>query len=83
MLDAAPVRSAPSSLPMATPDDVRWAGVKARAARWFARLEADEARNGRVPRPSRRVDLHDVPEADPNDVVEVTIAGARSKARSS
>src|SRR5512141_265236 len=40
-----PLRTAAaSSIPMASPEDVRWASVKARAARWFARVEADERR---------------------------------------
>lgn len=39
----APVRVAePAELPMASRHDIEWAGVKARAARWFARLEAEE-----------------------------------------
>jgi hypothetical protein len=33
---------APEALPRASDDEIRWAGVKARAARWFARLEAEE-----------------------------------------
>ena len=32
----------PSALPQATGEEIQWAGVKARAARWFARLEAEE-----------------------------------------
>jgi hypothetical protein len=36
----APGSNAP---PQASQDQIRWAGIKARAARWFARLEADEA----------------------------------------
>jgi hypothetical protein len=36
--------SEPSGMPRASDDDIRWAGVKARAARWFARLEAEELR---------------------------------------
>ena len=32
----------PSTLPQASEGDIQWAGVKARAARWFARLEAEE-----------------------------------------
>ncbi|HET9552233.1 MAG TPA: hypothetical protein VFP50_04640, partial [Anaeromyxobacteraceae bacterium] len=39
----APVREAePTAVPQASADEIRWAGVKARAARWFARLEAEE-----------------------------------------
>lgn len=35
--------SSPETLPQASDQEIQWAGVKARAARWFARLEADEA----------------------------------------
>jgi hypothetical protein len=31
-----------SAIPMASPDDARWARVKQTAARWFARIDADE-----------------------------------------
>jgi len=33
---------APTERPQASADDIRWAGVKQRAVRWFARLEAEE-----------------------------------------
>jgi hypothetical protein len=36
--------AAGSGIPMASPDDVRWARVKATASRWFARLEEDQQR---------------------------------------
>src|SRR5512138_3322615 len=42
----------PTALPMASAEDVHWAGIKASAARWFARLDADEQQNG-APRPPR------------------------------
>ncbi|MFO0584442.1 MAG: hypothetical protein U0229_19390 [Anaeromyxobacter sp.] len=75
ILDA-PVRPAsPKAVPMATAEDARWARVKAQATRWFAKLDADEARNApRRPatRPAPRAErLEDVPEADPRDVVLV------------
>lgn len=38
----------PAQIPMASAEDVRWARVKQTAARWFERLEAEEAR--RAPR---------------------------------
>jgi len=42
---AAPERdTAAAEVPRASQDDIRWAGVKQRAARWFARLEAEEHR---------------------------------------
>ncbi len=75
ILDA-PVRPAsPKAVPMATAEDARWARVKAQATRWFAKLDADEARNAPrrpAPRPAPRAErLEDVPEADPRDVVLV------------
>ena len=39
-----------SQIPMASPDDVRWAHVKASAASWFARLDAEQT-PGSVPAP--------------------------------
>ncbi len=39
---AAVKEAAPAEVPQASADDIRWAGVKLRAARWFARLEAEE-----------------------------------------
>jgi hypothetical protein len=76
----APARPArPSDIPMASPDDVRWARVKKTAARWFARLEADERRCAALPAdPASEVGAaandSDVPELDPADVVEVAPA---------
>jgi hypothetical protein len=55
----------PGGIPMASPEDVRWAGIKARAARWFARLDAEEQR--RAPGPP-------IPLADPRHVVEIPVA---------
>jgi len=63
----APRAAVTSAVPMASPEDVRWARVRQSAARWFARLEADEERNGRG-----RAAV--VPVADPADVVEVAPA---------
>jgi hypothetical protein len=34
--------AAPTTLPMASPEDCRWAAVRARASRWFSRLESDQ-----------------------------------------
>lgn len=42
---AAAVRSPAAALPEATPEDQRWRELKGRAARWFARVEADGVRN--------------------------------------
>jgi hypothetical protein len=63
---------------MASQEDVRWARVKSTAARWFARLEADQRRcaTGPRPRPSRAAIDADVPELDPADVVEIVPATA-------
>jgi hypothetical protein len=69
----APVRAArPTAIPMPTAEDVRWARVKSSAARWFARLEADERRcASRAPAVRRCAATDDVPELDPADVVEI------------
>lgn len=34
----------PGAVPMPSAEDIRWKELKGRAARWFARLEADEQR---------------------------------------
>lgn len=83
----APVRTAlPSEIPMASQEEVRWARVKTTAARWFARLEADERRCAARPPPASRAgeaaNDADVPELDPADVVElapVPAAGGRRR----
>jgi hypothetical protein len=60
VLDVAPPGAAqkppPGAAPMASQEDMRWARVKASAAKWFARLEEDERRRGpcAVARPVRR-----------------------------
>lgn len=55
----------PSAVPQATDEQIQWAGVKARAARWFARLEAEElhaaARLGRASPPRQAA-----PRGDPS-----------------
>ncbi|HEY6005619.1 MAG TPA: hypothetical protein VIV57_22255 [Anaeromyxobacter sp.] len=72
MVDAKPRAAAPG-IPMPSPEDVRWAHVKAKAARWFARLEADEQRCAVRTAPPGA----EVPEADPADVVELAAASRR------
>jgi hypothetical protein len=68
------LRPAPGGVPTASPEDVRWAGIKATAARWFARLEAEERPSAAPPaRPAR------IPLVDPRHVVELTAAGRRRK----
>jgi hypothetical protein len=44
LVDAREHTATPGDLPMASPEAIAWAGVKIRAARWFARLEAEERR---------------------------------------
>ena len=79
----APARSArPSEIPMPSPDDVRWARVKATAQRWFARVDADERRLASRPvvrplRPPARGE--EVPEVDPDEVVEIAPAAVARK----
>jgi hypothetical protein len=78
-----PVRVArPTEIPMASPEDMSWARVKSTAARWFARLEADEhdcatrrddpPLGSIAPPPGK-----DVPELDPDEVIELAPAAAR------
>jgi hypothetical protein len=82
-----PARPArPTEIPMASQEDVRWARVKASAARWFARVEADERRLARPAeaRPlrapaARRPPADDLPEVDPDDVLELAPAAARKR----
>jgi hypothetical protein len=56
-LDAPPPAAGSTAVPMPSQEDMRWARVKASAARWFARLEEDERRLGScaVARPLRAV----------------------------
>jgi hypothetical protein len=73
---ASPVRAAePTGLPMASSDDIRWAGVKARAARWFARLEAEEHHAAARVRPP-------APRQAPSRTALATLAAAPRPARS-
>ncbi len=71
--------AASGGIPSASPEDVRWAGIKASAARWFARLDAEEQRQelAGTPRPApRRVPI---PLVDPRHVVALSPAGTRRK----
>jgi len=52
VLGTPPRAGAPSEIPMARPEDARWAGIKTAANRWYARLEADERRNASATRPA-------------------------------
>lgn len=75
----APVKAAqPSELPQASDRDIQWAGVKARAARWFARLEAEElhaaARQARAAPPRQAT-----PRAEPAAVVAAPARPARHR----
>ena len=79
VLDRPARQATPSQIPMASADDIRWARVKASAARWFARLEADERRNAPftpiAPRPvaaGEPADEDDLPEIDE----DVPVSGA-------
>ncbi len=89
LVETARPRSPAAGIPMATEEDVRWARVKATAARWFARLEADErsraARDegedaeGAADRPTPIRDGAEAPYADPSDVVELAVAPASTR----
>jgi tRNA(Ile2) C34 agmatinyltransferase TiaS len=69
----APVRAAdPARLPMPSAQDIRWADLKQRAARWFARLEAEGRPCERAARPAPddldveiEIDLEPAPVAMP------------------
>jgi hypothetical protein len=75
-------------IPEASTEDVRWASIKATAARWFARLESDERRVPRPPPPvaplpraarapmPRAVRAPLAPLIDPRHVVELAPAQA-------
>jgi hypothetical protein len=79
VLDA-PARSARvTEIPMPSPEDMRWARVKATAHRWFARVDADQRRLASSPvvlplRGAAAAD--DVPEIDPEEVVEIAPAAS-------
>ncbi len=78
VLDAPAHKARPSEIPMASQEDMRWARVKACASRWFARLEADEQRNGCASSPARRPPRQELPELDPSEVIELAPAKAAS-----
>jgi len=74
VVDAPPRSGTATTIPMASADDVHWARVKASAARWFARLDADERRCTEPARPFAPAAGDEAPEVDPGDVVEVVPA---------
>src|SRR5512139_2820163 len=78
LVDAPATASVPERIPMASAEDIRWARVKATAARWFARIEADEQRLS-SPRLRRAAGAREMPELDPSDVVEVQPAPLRGR----
>lgn len=41
-IEAAPAPAPADGVPQATPEQIRWTQLKARAARWFARLEEEQ-----------------------------------------
>lgn len=59
VIDGPAIAGTPEQIPMASAEDVRWANVKATAARWFARVDAEarvaprEAQVTRVPGPAK------------------------------
>ena len=62
----------PRGIPEATHEDVKWAGIKARAARWFARLDAEEQPAGTSA---------PIPVVDPRHVVALAPSRAPAAAR--
>ncbi len=83
VVDAPQRPASASALPAASVEDVRWARVKASAARWFARLAEDQRRNLAEPaapaRPQPQRAVAEVEEVDPRDVVEISAAAALRK----
>ena len=73
----APARAArPSEIPMASQEDMRWARVKSVAARWFARVDADEQRCA-TPRTLGGASRSEaLPEADAAELVEIAPAAS-------
>jgi hypothetical protein len=53
VLATVPGSSSPSQIPMARPEDARWASIRTAANRWYSRLEADEQRNASTAREQR------------------------------
>jgi hypothetical protein len=49
-------QATPSTLPMASLEDRRWATVRARAARWFSRLESEQRLVARALPPAQRLE---------------------------
>jgi len=70
--------AAPGGIPSATPEDVRWAGIKASAARWFARLDAEERQQSPTGRPGP-IRAAPIPLVDPRHVVALSPAHGRRK----
>ncbi len=73
----------PSELPMASAEEMHWARIKASAARWFARLDADEQRNA-IPGPRalarpRRAVVPAAREDGATDAVAIVPAAAGRK----
>jgi hypothetical protein len=76
-------RPAAGGIPEASAEDVHWAGIKASAARWFARLDAEGRRHlgdtASGPLPAQRRSVA-IPLAGHRHPVEVATAAARRKA---
>ncbi len=81
VVDPPPRAARATEIPMTSQDDARWARVKTTAARWFARLEADERRcaTRRPDPPPRAASREDIPEVDPADVVLIAPAAGRKR----
>jgi hypothetical protein len=82
---ARPARAAaPTGIPMALPEEARWATIRSAANRWYARLEADERRHTPAtgtPRPLARVaEPAPAPRAAPKPI-PLTVAVAAGPAR--
>jgi hypothetical protein len=71
--------AAPAAVPQASPEEIRWGRLKARAARWFARLEEEQVA---VPRRPRAVPppRHPAP-APPRQAAPALAAASTRRAR--
>ncbi|HET6440133.1 MAG TPA: hypothetical protein VFG59_18870 [Anaeromyxobacter sp.] len=67
------IPAAEGATPAASPEQIRWAGIRANAARWFARLDAELRHQERRPVAARSAGRAppSIPLADPRHVIEL------------
>ncbi len=79
VIDAPARASAPAEIPMASAEDIRWARVKATAAQWFARVEADERACAPRAAPVTRVPARAAPAAPAAARVRTAVAAGTKR----